>query len=166
MLVTVKDVELLAVQQAFGVDSNAYVMVEGHQVWPHVVGKTRIAIVCVGFAGNVDSAYVLTRMFSSLRFRAAALVGMAAGVQHEVNLGDAVVADGVLGYDSVTLEKTRIVPSYEYYGISEPLFVELLPLKSDAGGLTRSGRGGCFDTRYRTLTKMRYPDGLRNGPQM
>lgn len=115
LLVTVKPIELLAVQEAFGIDKSNSVKVDGQELWPHVVGQTHVAIVSVGFAGNVDSAHLLTRMWCALHFQAAVLIGMAAGIPDEVNLGDVIVAEGILGYDSVNLEETGVVPAYDYF---------------------------------------------------
>lgn len=118
LVVTVKDVELRAVQSAFHVDPSAFVKIEGEQVWLQTVGDARTAIVCVRTAGNVDSAYLLSRMWCALRFPAAVLIGMAAGVEGQVELGDVVVADGILGYESITLTNKGPIPAFDYYGIS------------------------------------------------
>lgn len=115
MILTVKDVELQAVHAAFSIERTDSVKVAGEEIWMTKVGNVNIAVACIGTAGNIESAFMLTRLWSELRFSAAVLIGMAAGVRAEVDLGDVVVAEAVLGYESVTLHRDRVVPSYHQY---------------------------------------------------
>lgn len=161
LVVTVKDVELRAVQSAFGVDPSAFLKVEGEQVWLQTVGDARTAIVCVRTAGNVDSAYLLSRMWFALRFPAAVLIGMAAGVEGQVEIGDVVVADGILGYESVTLTTKGPVPAFDYFGISNSVAKRALKPASHPNWALRVQAEVASVTNDITLPRnVAYPDGV------
>lgn len=161
LVVTVKDVELRAVQSAFGVDPSVFLNVEGEQVWLQTVGQARTAIVCVKTAGNVDSAYLLTRMWCALRFPAAVLIGMAAGVEGQVEIGDVVVADGIMGYESITLTSKGAVPAFDYYGISNTVAKRALkPASQPSWALRVQAEVASLPDDIMLSRNESYPDGV------
>lgn len=106
LLLTVKPTELIACLRAFGILTGVKPAAQiDDQVWVAEFAGRRFAIAMVGTAGNVESALRMGELWASIDFKAAILVGMAAGVRDEVKLGDVVVAEQVLAYEFQSMTK-------------------------------------------------------------
>lgn len=102
LVLAVKPVELEACLTVFGVDRRQPPFVIGHTGlcgWTTCVNGSDILISMVGSAGNVQTAVVMNELKTSFNLRCAALVGMAAGLEGKVSLGDVVVAEQILEYE-------------------------------------------------------------------
>ena len=111
-IVTVKKPELLAAKLAFGVKVTAYEhdRLKGLRCWKSCLqaSETRddleVLITMVGEEGNVSCAAACDTLFNAYDVGLAILVGIAAGVEKKVQLGDVVAADIVLDYEYARLE--------------------------------------------------------------
>ena len=114
LILTIKAVEYSACLRAFGVAEGApkVDLGNGLEVALVTVDGASFAIGMAGPSGNVESAIVLGGLCALIDFEASILVGMAAGVRGEVNLGDVVVAEEVLAYEyaEMTLEGPLLAP--------------------------------------------------------
>ena len=108
LILTVKKVELTACLRAFGISVGAAAHELGHgmEVWRAEVGGRTFAIAMVGTAGNVESAVRLGALLTLIRTRAAILIGMAAGVVGETDVGDVVVAEAVIAFEFVKMRES------------------------------------------------------------
>jgi nucleoside phosphorylase len=100
LILTIKWTELQACLAAFGVDpGDSSTEVADDEVWTVSFNDVSYAIAFVSMAGNVESSIRVGELWSLIDFRAAILVGMAAGVKREVKLGDIVVSESVIAYE-------------------------------------------------------------------
>jgi nucleoside phosphorylase len=106
-ILAVKEIELIACLRAFGVPSGSAGerFKRGLEIFFCEDQGRSIAISYVGLDGNVESALKIASLFDVLRFRLAVLVGMAAGVENEIGLGDVVVAEEVWAVDFERIRK-------------------------------------------------------------
>jgi nucleoside phosphorylase len=109
LILTVKKTEFRAALDAFGVAPGVRPtdLGDGAEAWLVSNAGTRYGIAMIGNDGNVESAIEVKNLFKNTAFRAAILLGMAAGVRGEVDLGDVVVAHSVYAYDFVRATKVR-----------------------------------------------------------
>ncbi len=111
-IVTVKKPELLAAKLAFDIDPLAYENdnLHGLRCWKRSVEMSPsrqeldVLITMVGEEGNVSCAAACDRLFNTYQVGLCILVGVAAGVEEKVRLGDVVTADIVLDYERARLE--------------------------------------------------------------
>jgi nucleoside phosphorylase len=105
LILTIKEVEWNATLRAFGVPvGEAPSRVGTFDEMMFVTrGDLTFGIAYIGFAGNVESAIRVAELIRHVEFRAAVLIGMAAGVEHEVKLGDVVLSESVIAFEYVTL---------------------------------------------------------------
>lgn len=107
------DSELPAVLRAFGIspDHRADENVEGSRYWlVNIVSqaqrrKLRVVITAVGESGNPSASAATTSLIMKYQPGLVCLVGIAAGVQTQLALGDIVIASSVIGY-----EKEKLLP--------------------------------------------------------
>jgi len=114
IVVAVKPPELDACLAVFGVppDERPRVLgVSGMCGWFAELSSTRILITMAGSAGNVQAAMVMAALRREVRAPVAVLVGMAAGLEGKVEIGDVVVAEHVLEYEFARL--TEDGPEYQ-----------------------------------------------------
>lgn len=117
LVLTVKKVEFLACLQAFNV-SNVDPDIrlgEDCDLWLAEIDGLNVGIGVIGSDGNVEAAIEVNRIASQIRFSAAVLVGMAAGLQSEVKKGDVVVSSWVAAYDFVRATPTEYVSRAKLY---------------------------------------------------
>lgn len=106
LLLTVKPTELEAVLAAFQVDAlKDKFSHSGDDLWVFQRGDVTYGLAMVGVAGDVETALRIGELRAVVSFDAAILIGMAAGVQGEINIGDVVVSESVIGYEYQTLTK-------------------------------------------------------------
>jgi nucleoside phosphorylase len=105
LLLTVKEVEWNATLRAFGVPVGESPSRIGTSDEIMFVKRRDVVfgIAYIGFAGNVESAMRVAELITRIEFRAAILIGMAAGVAGEVKLGDVVISESVIAFEYVTL---------------------------------------------------------------
>lgn len=122
LVLAVKHTELRAVLRAFDVDDEQPILLQKSGICAWLVSRDGLdyAIAMVGTAGNVEAAGALSDIYSVLRFRAAVMVGMAAGVRGPTRLGDVVVSEFLLAYEFQRM--TTRGPSYlaKSYSAKEP----------------------------------------------
>lgn len=108
LILTIKDNELAGAKCAFDIPDEQSPISYGQGLMAYHVTREDIsyAIAMTGTAGNVESAIVLGGLVNALRPRAAALIGMAAGVRGKVKLGDVVVAETVFAYEFKKMQAT------------------------------------------------------------
>ena len=102
LVLAVKPIELEACLTVFGIDRLQPPFVIGHTGlcgWTTSVNGCDVLISMVGSAGNVQTAVVMNELKASFSLRCAALVGMAAGLEGKVALGDVVVAEQILEFE-------------------------------------------------------------------
>jgi nucleoside phosphorylase len=101
LILTIKDVELTACLRAFGIAAGVTPIPIGDsdEVWVVDYDGYRYGIAMVGTAGNVESGILMGRLWAWVDFKAAALVGMAAGVRGETELGDVIIAEHICAYE-------------------------------------------------------------------
>ena len=109
LLLTVKGTEFKAALDAFRVPlgEKPVDLGSGGEIWIVKHAETRYGIATIGDDGNVESAIQVKDLFRHTRFNAAVLLGMAAGVLGDVELGDVVIASSVHAYDFVRATPVR-----------------------------------------------------------
>ena len=133
------DCELPAVLRAFGIplDDIANETVDGTRYWfanvdSRVKRSTlRVVITAIGESGNPTASAATTSLIERYHPALVCLVGIAAGVQAQVALGDIVIASSVLGY-----EKEKLLPGYDddlRPAHKEPLFATRADLQHFTG---------------------------------
>ena len=114
LLITVKLPELRAVQLAFGIDFGEDPTLVDRQIrfWERDVEArykaepVRVAITMASFDANYRMAAFCASILTTYSPRYVVLVGMAAGVEGRVRLGDVVVADSVIDFGHGVLTPT------------------------------------------------------------
>lgn len=113
LVLTALPVELQEARAAFGVtpETQPSSTPHGTLVWtvdvlrPSDNDALRAAIVCLGGAGNVDAAAIASEAISRLSPKLVIMVGIAAGLRGKCKLGDVILSDRVVAYESsATLE--------------------------------------------------------------
>ena len=113
-VVTIKRTELYPTKVAFGIDPDRREDYEdnGLRFWETEIptsdgrDKARVVVTMIGEPGDYTCAAGCSRLFDSYNIGLCILVGIAAGVQEKVNLGDVVAAELVLDYERARLETT------------------------------------------------------------
>lgn len=110
LVLTALDVELAAAKQAFGIaeDAEHTTTENGLHVWKAPVtkrgGKTASCVIaCFAGAGNVDAASVTTMLLRDLRPANVMMLGIAAGLRDKCALGEVVLAERIVAYESAAL---------------------------------------------------------------
>lgn len=119
LILCVKDTEFKACLNVFGVPLGTAPTVLGDsELWTTYQHGLSVGIALVGTDGNVEAAIEVGKISVLVDFSAAILVGMAAGVPGEVDLGDVVVATSVLSYEfqRLTKEGPKFRPKSYSYG--------------------------------------------------
>ena len=107
LIVTIKQKELLGSQIAFGInplnDKEAY-RIDGFRFWKKSIttkseGKVKIALTMVGRDRTVNCAVACSKFFNNMNVGLCVLVGICAGLQEKVTLGDSICAEMVLDYE-------------------------------------------------------------------
>jgi adenosylhomocysteine nucleosidase len=122
VILAVKPVELTACLAAFEVPEDSMPSTLGTSglcAWFADRDGLRYAIAMVGTAGNVESALVLGGLRETLSTSCAVLVGMAAGVRGDVNLGDVVVAEQVVAYEFARMVEGGAIYQPRFYNVQE-----------------------------------------------
>jgi nucleoside phosphorylase len=168
LVLSVKPVELDACLRAFGLafPATPTPLIGGGEAWLAEYRGTKYAIACVGTDGNVESAIKLLQLFQGLAFRLPVLVGMAAGVRGEVNLGDVVIAEQVWAADFEILRREGSVPRPKTYSPASRVWSKIGSLESvypEWGKSVKeailsvsvmSGHRWPLPDRYETLTRL------------
>lgn len=116
LVLTPKGPELIAAMAAFGLSGPPSARLgEDSDLWLWMQDDLSLGLGVIGTDGNVEAAIELNRIASSIKVRAAALVGMAAGLEGEVNKGDIVIASWVVAYEFTRLTKRRYVSRAKPY---------------------------------------------------
>src|SRR5262249_22671820 len=105
--------ELEEARAAFEVSSDAQPTrtPDGTLVWTVDVRRPgdnrtiRVALVCFGGAGNVAAAVITSEVLARLSPKLAIMVGIAAGIRGKCKLGDVIVCDRVVAYESSAVEE-------------------------------------------------------------
>lgn len=126
LILTPKDVEFVACLRAFSIPAGIQpVHIGACRLWCVDIEGMRVGIATIGSDGNVEAAVEIGMLVQEVSFPAAVLVGMAAGVQGQVALGDLVVSRHVIAYESVRLTnegpKTRAKHYAEDPRMTQPL---------------------------------------------
>ncbi|WP_328858105.1 hypothetical protein OG579_03425 [Williamsia herbipolensis] len=113
LLLTVKENEFLACLSAFGVAVGVPSVTLAHdcEVWRAEHSGVSYAIAIIGDDGNVESAIAMGKLWSFVQFKAAIMVGMAAGVRGKTKLGDVVFGSTILAYEFQRMTETG--PKYQ-----------------------------------------------------
>jgi nucleoside phosphorylase len=132
IVVAVKPVELAACLTVFGIRELQLPTVLGASGlcgWFVNIADRRTLITMVGGAGNVQTATAMSSLREMVRSPSAILVGMAAGVEGTVNLGDVVVAEAILEYEFARLTQRGAFYQPRAYNVAENLIAsaEALP---------------------------------------
>lgn len=110
LVLTPKGPELSAAMAAFSLSGPPTVRLgEDSDLWLWSQDGLSLGLGVIGTDGNVEAAIELNRIAASIQVRAAALVGMAAGLEGEVKKGDIVIASWVVAYEFTRLTKRRYV---------------------------------------------------------
>lgn len=127
LILCIKSIELSACLRAFAVQLPATPerLYGGAEAFFVEDQGTQYAIASVGVDGNVESALKFGRLVQGLRFKLAVLVGMAAGVKGEVQLGDVVVSEQVWAVDFEIVRPTGSVPRPKTYAPRSSLYADL-----------------------------------------
>lgn len=117
LILTVKKAELTPCLRAFGFQRGHPTVAFGrdNELWMGDRDGVSIAIGVIGNDGNAEAAIELGRIAALIDFKAAVLVGMAAGVEAEIRKGDVAVASAVLAYEFVRLAPTGPVARAKTY---------------------------------------------------
>jgi nucleoside phosphorylase len=101
LILTVKENEFRATLAAFGVSAGEkpILVARDCEVWLAENSGVTYAIAIIGTDGNVESAIATGKLWAFVKFRAAVMLGMAAGVKDKVRLGDVVVGTSVVAYE-------------------------------------------------------------------
>lgn len=124
LILTVKATELRSTLAAFGITHDTLPDIgrgsPGVRVWTKSQGDVRIGIGVIGTDGNAEAASALLGISSILPFKAAVLVGMAAGLESEVSLGDVVISSWVAAYEFVRTTPGRFHSRRKFYPADYP----------------------------------------------
>jgi nucleoside phosphorylase len=143
LVLTALPVELEAAKQALGITSEPRKTTTGTNVWNVDVTSRpsarslRVAVACLGAAGNVSAATMATELTSSLHPRLVVMVGIAAGMRGKCLIGDVVLSERVTAYESAAivahggvcgwlrrslgLRATRLEPRPEMYRLAHAI---------------------------------------------
>lgn len=135
LILTVKKAEHSACLRAFGIERGTPPVKLGEDcdLWIAQRANRSVAIGMIGTDGNTEAAIELGRIAALVDFKAATLVGMAAGVESETMKGDVVVATSVLAYEFARMTEggpisrakpysahTRSVQKFAFLGELDP----------------------------------------------
>ncbi|WP_437978892.1 hypothetical protein WMF11_22640 [Sorangium sp. So ce295] len=104
-VLTALSVELEMVKQALGIASDPRKTTSGTNVWRADIASRplaralRVAVACIGAAGNVSAAATTTELTTLLRPRLVIMVGIAAGIRGKCRIGDVVFSERVTAYE-------------------------------------------------------------------
>jgi nucleoside phosphorylase len=116
LVLTPKGPELSAAMAAFGLSGRPSTRLgEDSDLWLWNQNDLSLGLAVIGTDGNVEAAIELNRIAASIRVRAAALVGMAAGLEGEVSKGDIVIASWVVAYEFARVTKGTYVDRAKPY---------------------------------------------------
>ncbi len=102
-------VELRALLAAFGATGTGVATTSGTRVWLATMKSQirpityRIAISALGTAGNVSSAVAVTELSQEVRPQLVVFTGIAGGAENNCHLGEVVIAERVVAYESAAL---------------------------------------------------------------
>lgn len=132
-ILTVIQVELKAALEVLGLEFDAKQKdADGNYSWRGEVHSSltnrlySVVVRVIGSAGNADAASAATALLKDVRPRVLLLVGIAAGIRGKIKIGDVVLSERVVGYESAVLEKTKkgrkkTIPRPEIARIDYPL---------------------------------------------
>lgn len=111
IVTVVPDPELRAAARIFDLDLDQpnYIDASGVRFWNIALETAehlrplRLLITCIGDAGTADAGAFCGRLFERFPPRIALLSGIAAGIREKVKLGDCVIANLVMGYETERL---------------------------------------------------------------
>jgi nucleoside phosphorylase len=118
LVLTALAVELEAVKQALGVVAEPRKTTSGTNVWRVDVASRpsarllRVAVACLGAAGNVSAAATTAELTESLHPRLVIMVGIAAGLRAKCRIGDVVFSERVASYEPAALVAERGVRAW------------------------------------------------------
>jgi nucleoside phosphorylase len=118
VIVTALAEEQVAVLAALGKDDCAAVRWAGRDVHLATVGASQVALVSLQGMGNVGAAVAAREAIGAWGPRCLVLVGIAGGVRgsaEEMRLGDVLVADQVVGFESAKVTADGLEHRYESY---------------------------------------------------
>lgn len=127
LVLTALPVELEATKVALGGVGAAQKTAIGTNVWMTDLASrvspsgVRVALACIGAAGNVAAATITTELVTTFRPPLVVMVGIAAGIRSKCEIGDVVLSERVAAYESAAV----IAPS----GI-KGVFARLLGLRA------------------------------------
>ncbi|OJT25535.1 hypothetical protein BO221_06590 [Archangium sp. Cb G35] len=114
-ILTVIPPELYAVRQALGLteteaaretDETGTISYRG-PIRSSLTGRDyEVLLTCIGRAGNNNSAAAVQQVISRYKPRAVLLVGIAAGIRGKVRIGEVVLSERVVAYESAALVRT------------------------------------------------------------
>jgi nucleoside phosphorylase len=111
LLLTALPIELHATLHALGVlDQSPRKTRTGINYWRTLLieGNTRtVAVASFGAAGNVDAAAITSILATELQPKIIIMIGIAAGIRDKCKLGDVVISDRIVAYESAALIKEQ-----------------------------------------------------------
>lgn len=116
LIVTVKSEELRACLAALKLPAEPdREFPDDVRLWTFESEGRQVGLTVVGSDGNVESAIEVLGVDAQCRFRAAVLIGMAAGLAGEVAKGDLVVSSWVIAHEFVRVTGRKYLPRYKAY---------------------------------------------------
>ena len=109
VLLTALPVELEATLRALGIFADPSKTAFGTNVWHTDVPSrssarsVRVAVACLGAAGNVSAAATAAELAQAYRPRLVVMVGIAAGMRGKCRIGDVVFSERVVAYEPAVL---------------------------------------------------------------
>ena len=88
---------------------------EDSDLWLWRQNDLSLGLSVIGTDGNVEAAIEIGRITSSVKVRAAALIGMAAGLRGSVKKGDIVIASWVVAYEFARVTRRKYVDRAKPY---------------------------------------------------
>jgi nucleoside phosphorylase len=116
LVLTPKGPELRACLTVFGLDPAGKTRFgDDCDLWLWQSNGLSLGLAVIGTDGNVEAAIEVNRIAAHVQFRAAALVGMAAGLKGSVKKGDVVVASWVVAYEFARITRQRHISRAKPY---------------------------------------------------
>jgi nucleoside phosphorylase len=109
LVLTALPVELEAMKHALNVSGVPHKTSDGTNVWkvdvsPRTPGRSlRVAVACLGSAGNVSAAAITASLTTEFRPRLIVMVGIAAGIRGKCRIGDVVFSERVTAYEPAAI---------------------------------------------------------------
>lgn len=113
LVLTALSIELEAVKRALRIVGDHRKTTSGTNVWAVDVASRssarllRVAVACLGSAGNYSAAATTTELTESLRPRLVVMVGIAAGIRAKCRIGDIVFSERVTSYEPAAIVSKR-----------------------------------------------------------